>query len=76
VRVGLAHGETVAVHGDRYGPTVNLAARLVGVAEPGTIVVSESVRTAAADAASFSPIDPGPLRGFPDVTRAFVLSSG
>jgi adenylate cyclase len=27
VRVGLAHGEIVALHGDCYGPTVNLADR-------------------------------------------------
>ncbi len=29
VRVGLAFGPAVALHGDYYGPTVNLAARLV-----------------------------------------------
>lgn len=74
VRVGLAHGEIAALHGDRYGPTVNLAARLVAVAEPGTVVVSASMRDAHGDAIDVMPIDPGPLRGFPDVTTAFVLA--
>ena len=34
VRVGLATGEMASVFGDLYGPDVNLAARLVGVADP------------------------------------------
>ena len=37
-------GEMASVFGDLYGPDVNLAARLVGVAEPSTAVVSERVR--------------------------------
>ena len=44
VRVGLAAGEMASVFGDLYGPDVNLAARLVAVAEPSTAVVSERVR--------------------------------
>jgi adenylate cyclase len=44
VRVGLASGEMVSVFGDLYGPDVNLAARLVAVAGPGTAFVSEQVR--------------------------------
>ncbi len=74
VRVGLAHGEIVALHGDCYGPTVNLAARLVAVAEPGTVLVSDEVAQRGGPVAAEA-IDVGPLRGFPDVTRAFVLSS-
>jgi len=45
VRVGLATGEMVSVFGDLYGPEVNLAARLVTVADPSTAVVSEEVRS-------------------------------
>ena len=74
VRVGLAHGEIVAFHGDCYGPTVNLAARLVAVAEARTIVVSESVRAETEHRIELEAIDPGPLRGFPDVTSAFVMT--
>jgi adenylate cyclase len=44
IRVGLAHGTVVALYGDYYSETVNLAARLVGVAESSRVAVSESVR--------------------------------
>ena len=43
VRIGLAAGPVVAHHGDYYGDVVNLAARLVAVAEPGEVLVSKSV---------------------------------
>ena len=43
VRVGLATGPTLLWEGDVYGPTVNLASRLVNIARPGTILVSEEL---------------------------------
>jgi len=43
VRVGLARGPTLAWEGDVYGPTVNLASRLVNVARPGTVLVSDAL---------------------------------
>lgn len=43
LRVGLAHGPVIAQSGDVYGPTVNLASRLVGFARPGTVLVDEHV---------------------------------
>jgi len=43
VRVGVAVGPTLAWEGDIYGPTVNLAHRLVGVARPGTVIVSQEL---------------------------------
>jgi len=45
VRVGLAYGPTLSWQGDLFGPTVNLASRLVSLARPGTVLIS----TAAAD---------------------------
>jgi adenylate cyclase len=75
VRVGLAYGPAVALHGDYYGPTVNLAARLVAVASPGSVVVSDVVRNAAGDEFRFEPFEVGSLRGFPDVTSAFRLAA-
>ena len=36
LRVGLAFGDVMVRQGDFYGPTVNLAARLVATAEAGT----------------------------------------
>jgi adenylate cyclase len=72
VRVGLASGEMASVFGDLYGPDVNLAARLVGAAEPSTAVVSERVR---ADAAGFrfAPLPPLTLKGFPQPATAYAV---
>ena len=41
VRVALAIGPVLVQDGDFYGPVVNLASRLVGVANPGTVLVSD-----------------------------------
>ena len=73
VRVGLAHGRVAGVFGDYYGETVNLAARLVTVAEPSTIVVSESVRERAAGAFTFAVLPEQALKGFDAPVRAHRL---
>jgi class 3 adenylate cyclase len=75
VRVGLAYGPVVALHGDYYGPTVNLAARLVAVAPASSVLVSDAVKDAVGDAFGFEPFPTGSLRGFPDVTSAFRLAA-
>jgi adenylate cyclase len=46
VRVGLAVGPTFAWNGDLFGPTVNLASRLVALARPGTVLLSEELGAA------------------------------
>lgn len=46
VRVALAVGPALLQDGDYYGPVVNLASRLVGVANPGTVLVSDEFRSA------------------------------
>src|SRR5207253_2502125 len=43
VRVGMASGPVLAWQGDIYGPTVNLASRLVAVARPGTVLASDAL---------------------------------
>lgn len=43
VRVGLALGTVVSWQGDLYGPTVNLASRLVNIARAGTVLASEEL---------------------------------
>ena len=45
------------------GDTVNLAARLVHLAAPSQIIVSEEVRSAAANDAEFEPLDEVELKG-------------
>jgi adenylate cyclase len=44
VRVGVAYGPALAREGDLYGPTVNLASRMVGIAYAGAVVTSSEVR--------------------------------
>ena len=53
VRVGLAAGPVLEREGDLYGPTVNLASRIAGIAYPGGVVVSESIRDEQADNQAF-----------------------
>jgi len=41
VRVGMAIGPVLVSDGDYYGPPVNLASRIVKIANPGTVLVSD-----------------------------------
>jgi adenylate cyclase len=43
VRVGLASGPTLSWEGDLFGPTVNLASRLVNFARPSTVLISDEL---------------------------------
>ncbi len=43
IRLGLAWGPTVSFGGDLFGHTVNLASRLVDLARPGTVLVSDEL---------------------------------
>ena len=47
VRVGLACGPTLEREADYYGPTVNLASRIVNIAFPGSVVTSDDVHARA-----------------------------
>jgi adenylate cyclase len=49
VRVGLAIGPALEREGDLFGPTVNLASRIVSIAYAGSVVVSGEVRDALED---------------------------
>ena len=61
VRVALAIGPVLVKDGDFYGPVVNLASRLVNVAHPGTVLVSDEFRDALS-AEGVTDIDTRPLR--------------
>ena len=63
-RAGLATGPVIHRDGDCYGAVVNLAARLVDVAEPGSVLVSEAVAERAKDQFQFIERRPMPLQGF------------
>lgn len=74
-RAALASGMVVTLHGDHYGSVVNLAARLLATAEPGTVVVADELRAAAdADAALVATaLPPRALKGFDDPQPAHVV---
>ena len=45
-RAGLAYGTALGREGDYYGPIVNLAARIVDIARPSTVVISDDLHAA------------------------------
>jgi len=61
VRVGLAAGPVLVRDGDYFGATVNLAARIVQIAEPGTVLVSDDLHTML-EACAAGEFGGGPLR--------------
>jgi adenylate cyclase len=54
LRGGVARGEAIGRGGDWYGRPVNVASRLTGVARPGSVLTTESVRDEAEDAFAWS----------------------
>jgi adenylate cyclase len=51
-RVGLVWGRVLGRFGDVFGPTVNLASRLTGLAAPGEVLVDASTADSLADQAN------------------------
>ena len=49
VRVGMHHGPAVEREGDWFGATVNLAARVAGVAAGGEVLLTQAVLTGAGE---------------------------
>jgi adenylate cyclase len=68
VRVGIAAGDVLVRYGDCFGPVVNLAARLVALAAPRTVVAPAAIgaEITATRAFAFDPLGAVALRGFPD----------
>lgn len=65
-RAGVTVGTALALDGDYFGPVVNLAARLVTLAEPGTVLVSDEVAQRVQDVRPSTPLGPQTIRGFDD----------
>jgi adenylate cyclase len=62
VRAGLAYGDVLLRDGDCFGPTVNLAARVVTMAGASEVVVDQAVAEAAG--ARTESLGAVPLKGF------------
>ena len=63
LRAGVASGLAVSREGDWYGPPVNLASRVTGVARPGSVLATADVREAAGDAYAWSDAGARQLKG-------------
>ena len=77
-RVSVVWGRVLSRMGDIYGPTVNLAARLTGLADPGTILVDAVTATSLEpdDDYLLVPQPPRLVRGFGEVQPHMLLRAG
>ena len=76
IRIGIHLGDVVDKGGDLLGTAVNIAARLEGIAQPGTIVVSAAVRDAIAGklAASLTDLGLQALKNLEEPLRAYAIA--
>jgi adenylate cyclase len=73
VRLGLATGSVVMLLGDVFGPPVNLAARLTGVARRNRVITDRATADLLpGERFDSRPLPPRPLRGFGVVEPAAV----
>lgn len=76
-RGGIACGSVLARGGDFYGPVVNVASRLTGLAVPGEVLVTTEVRDAArSERLRFDPAGRRMLKGFDEPIETFALNQG
>lgn len=76
LRAAVAAGEVVAQEGDWYGPPVNLAARLVGVARPGQVLAAADPALRLSPAWVAVPQEPVVLRGVDGPVTAYEVRAG
>ena len=76
-RIGLHLGDVIVSDGDVFGDTVNVAARLQGLAEPGSIVLSASVYEQVRDKLSlpFRFLGSRPLKNIDRPIQAYSLAA-
>lgn len=74
-RAGLHHGAVLERQGDIFGSTVNMASRIVSVAQPGTIAVTRRVaQEAGALGLASAPLGLRPVRGFAEEVELFQIN--
>ncbi len=67
VRAGVVTGRVVVKEGQPFGPAIHLAARLQSIAQPATLIVSDSTRQIVKGRFEFERIEHvPPLKGFDD----------
>jgi class 3 adenylate cyclase len=74
VRAGIAFGPVLAMDGDYFGQPVNLAARLVAVAEPGQILAPAELCQVVPNWCARK-LEPVALRGFAEPVTPYELTS-
>lgn len=74
-RVSVVWGRVLSRLGDIYGPTVNLAARLTALADPGTVLVDQLTANVLADDERYIliPQPPQSVRGFGPIHPSMLL---
>ena len=76
-RVGVHHGEAVYRDGDYFGTQVNLAHRVVGRAQAGEVLVTDSVTGSLSERGlTCEPIGEVNLKGFPVATPLYLVRRG
>jgi adenylate cyclase len=76
-RVGLHLGDVIEkTDGTVYGDGVNIASRLQGLAEPGSVMVSESIRSAVRGKVEIGFVDQGEqvVKNIPEPVHAYSLT--
>jgi adenylate cyclase len=80
-RGGVTFGDVAMVHGDYFGPVVNLASRLAGLAEPGQLLTDPSGAEAIAsstaggdDVIAVTENGERPVRGLTEPVLTFSVS--
>ena len=72
LRVGAAFGPALTRSGDWYGRPMNLASRITGVADPGTVLASSELRRAA-EAFPWSPAGTRMLKGIEEEIDVYCI---
>ncbi|HIW45542.1 MAG TPA: adenylate/guanylate cyclase domain-containing protein [Candidatus Yaniella excrementigallinarum] len=74
-RVSVVWGRVLSRLGDIYGPTVNLAARLTALADPGTVLVDQLTANVLAEDERYIliPQPPQSVRGFGPINPSMLL---
>ena len=71
LRAGVAHGVALPRGGDWYGRPINMAARITGIARPGSVLASEAARDAAGEGFDYSFAGERRLKGIKGEVKLF-----